>query len=184
MRWACILLVLSGLSLATNFALAKGVYLSPQAFLQQSFGSSSLVSQALWLDDADKQQAKAIFRRDYVGFRVRYWQDGQDGQKTAWILDEIGKTRPITFGVVVTGDQIENVTVLEFRESRGSEIRHPFFTEQFVGLKLAGEGADLSDSVDGITGATLSVRAATRVARFALYLSTQVTSNAQTRLDE
>ena len=181
MRWIRSLLLIIGLALATGFAMAKGVYLSPEEFLQQSFGSSSQASQALWLDDVDKQRAKAIFRRDYVGFRVRYWQDGE---KTAWVLDEIGKTRPITFGVLVTGDQIENITVLEFRESRGSEIRHPFFTEQFVGLKLTGEGADLSDSVDGITGATLSVRAATRVARFALYLSKQATSNAQVRLDE
>ena len=181
MRWTRTLLVSIALVLATSFAMAKGVYLSPQEFLQQSFGSFSQGSQALWLDDADKQQDKAIFHRDYVGFRVRYWQDGQ---KTAWILNDIGKTRPITFGVVVTGDQIENVTVLEFRESRGGEIRHPFFTKQFAGLKLAGEGADLSDSVDGITGATLSVRAATRVARFALYLSTRVTSNTQARLDE
>lgn len=181
MLWTRSLLILPALVLATSLATAKGVYLTSEAFLQQSFGSSSPASRTLWLDDADKQQAKAIFQRDYVGFRVRYWQEGQ---KTAWLLDEIGKTRPITFGVVISGDKIENVSVLEFRESRGSEIREPFFTGQFVGVKLRGEGADLSDSVDGITGATLSVRAATRVARFALYLSTQVTSNAPARPDE
>ncbi len=181
MHWIRTLLVILGFGLVTGFAMAKGVYLSHEEFLQQSLGSSSQASQALWLDEADKQRAKAIFRRDYAGFRVRYWQEGQ---KTAWILDEIGKTRPITFGIVVNGDQIESVTVLEFRESRGSEIRYPFFTRQFVGLRLAGEDAELSDSVDGITGATLSVRAATRVARFALYLSTEVSVNAQARLDE
>ena len=51
--------------------------------------------------------------------RMRYWQAGA---KTAWIIDEIGKELPITFGVVVENDAIQVLRVLQFRESRGWEI--------------------------------------------------------------
>lgn len=144
---------------------AKGVYMEPKAFLEEAFGAEPFTMQTLWLNTEDKQWGREIFNRDYQGFRLRYWQGGE---KTAWIMDEVGKTRPITFGVLIEDGRIEKLDVLEFRESRGWEIRHPFFTRQFVGLSL--QDGDLSAQVDGITGATLSVAAAKRIARFALYL--------------
>ena len=74
----------------------------------------------------------------------------------------------------ITPDSVyEDDDVLAFRESRGWEIRYPFFTEQFSGLTLADDGY-LSGPVDGITGATLSVRATEKVARLALWLDAQV----------
>lgn len=176
-----VLLLFTVFLMVAPSVIAKGQYLTPQEFLQQSFGIPSQKSLALWLDDNDKRQAKEIFKREYAGFRVRYWQQGE---KTAWIFDEIGKTRPITIGVVVVARQIERISILEFRESRGSEIRYPFFTQQFIGLTLQGNGTELSASIDGITGATLSVRAATRVARFALYLDGQLESEGRSFIDE
>jgi hypothetical protein len=107
-----------------------------------------------------------------LALRLRYWQEGE---RTAWILEDIGKDKPITLGITVAGQQIERVDVLAFRESRGWEIRYPFFTSQFSGLTLAEDGY-LSEPIDGITGATLSVRAVERVARLALWLDAQVGS--------
>ncbi|HCS29554.1 MAG TPA: FMN-binding protein, partial [Spongiibacteraceae bacterium] len=65
------------------------------------------------------------------------------------------------------------IRILTYCESRGGEVRHPFFTEQFEGAQL---GADdtLDRQIDGITGATLSVRAVTRVAEAALVLAAAV----------
>ena len=144
---------------------AKGAYMEPKVFLEEAFGSEPFTMQTLWLNAEDKQRGREIFNRDYQGFRLRYWQGGE---KTAWIMDEVGKTRPITFGILISNGRIEKVEVLEFRESRGWEIRHPFFTSQFTGLSL--DEGKLSGPIDGITGATLSVKAAKRVARFTLYL--------------
>ena len=62
------------------------------------------------------------------------------------------------------------MSVLQFRESRGWEIRYPFFTQQFDGVRLD-KNDKLNERIDGITGATLSVRAATRSANLALVLS-------------
>jgi len=102
--------------------------------------------------------------------RVRYWYKGE---RSAWILEEIGKEEPITAGIVIDKGKIERVEVLIFRESRGWEVRHDFFTEQFEGAKLRKDG-ELNRAIDNITGATLSVRALTKLARLALYFHNQV----------
>ena len=68
---------------------------------------------------------------------------------------------------------LKQLKVLTFRESRGDEIRHDFFSKQFTLATLTKDKA-LSQQIDGITGATLSVRATTKVARLALWLNTKV----------
>ncbi len=193
MRAVSVLLLIMLLTFATAKVVAKGVYLTAPAFLEQCFGTTSPELHAHWLTDQDKRRAREIFNRDYAGLRVRYWRSGD---RTAWIFDEIGKTQPITIGVLVAEHQIKNISILEFRESRGGEIRHPFFTSQFVGLSLRRQDserdskaevhdtAELDGTVDGITGATLSVRAVTRVARFALYLNRQVQLQGQAVLHD
>jgi hypothetical protein len=65
------------------------------------------------------------------------------------------------------------VTVLAFRESRGWEIRHPAFTQQFKDATLIDNALDRH--IDGVSGATLSVWAMTAVTRLALYLDTLIT---------
>ena len=72
-------------------------------------------------------------------------------------------------GGVVEDDAASMVRVLEFRESRGWEVRYPFFTDQYNDARL--DARDQIDRrIDGITGATLSVNAVTRVVRLALFL--------------
>ena len=71
--------------------------------------------------------------------------------------------------MVVNEGVIEDIRVLVFRESRGWEVRYPFFTDQFKTRRLTDDGK-LDGHVDGITGATLSVRAMTKMARAALLL--------------
>ena len=62
-----------------------------------------------------------------------------------------------------------DVKVLIFRESRGWEVRYPFFTDQFKGATLVTDN-NLDRKIDGITGATLSVNALTKLGRIALLL--------------
>jgi len=101
---------------------------------------------------------------------VRYWQAAE---RSAWILDEIGKDQPITVGVVVNAGRMENIKVLVFRESRGWEIRHPFFTDQFKQASLEADH-QLDRQIDGISGATMSVRAMKKLATLALYLDAEI----------
>jgi hypothetical protein len=155
------------LALCPAAAMAKGVYLSREEFLAQAFGGAAPTPQILWLSAPLKDAAAEILGHSFAQLRVRYWRHGD---RTAWVLDEIGKTHPITIGVVVERGAVAAIRVLEFRESRGEEVRLPFFTAQFVGAGLrAGDGRELDRGIDGITGATLSVRAMRRVARLALF---------------
>lgn len=167
-----------GLSLAAP-ASAKDVYQEPEAFLEATFDGGVPDPQAVWLTGSTREAVEAILGHAYRGARVRYWQRGD---RTAWILEEIGKEKPITTGLVVDGGAIRRVRVLIYRESRGWEVRQDFFTEQFEGATLTDE-RKLDRPIDGISGATLSVRALTNLARLALYLHQDVAGDADTTAD-
>lgn len=157
--------------------LAKGQYLTQAEFLAEVFGQQESSRATLWLNDELQVEAKRILGHRYASLRLRYWRGGST---TAWILDEIGKTRPITIGVSVNESGIERVRIMEFRESRGGEVRMPFFTDQFPGLSLVAGGARLNRSIDGISGATMSVSAVKKVAAFALHLHSRVSAGSDT----
>lgn len=154
------------LALTAASAYAEEVYLPPDAFLAETFAGEVPKAQKLWLTKDLKGDIRAILGHDMAGLRVRYWQRDR---LSAWILEEIGKVRPITTGIVVQGNAIARVAVLIYRESRGWEVRHAFFTDQFRGARLTADLA-LDRTIDGISGATLSVDALSRLARLALYL--------------
>jgi len=147
-------------------ALANGTYQSPEEFLSQAFSGKPPAAEVIWLTGERKQAVEEILGHRYATLRVRYWRQGG---RSAWILEEIGKEQPITVGVVVNDRRIEDIKVLVFRESRGWEIRHSFFTDQFRSASLDDQ-RQLDRNIDGISGATLSVRAMQKLARLALYL--------------
>jgi len=155
--------------LATARITAGESYQTTDAFLQDVFAAAPPSPQVLWLKGDSRETAAGILGHPYPGLRVRYWE--QDG-RTAWILEEIGKEKPITVGMVVGPGGMELLRVLEFRESRGWEVRYPFFTDQFSGIGLT-QDRQLDRHIDGISGATLSVRALQKLARLALYLYQQ-----------
>lgn len=141
-----------------------------EIFLKQYLNQSQ--AKTLWLNQPLKQRAAKILGHSYQGLRVRYWQDGA---RTAWILDEIGKEQPITTGIIVENNKIIAMQVLAYRESRGGEVQQDFFTKQFKELSLTQEDK-LNKKIDGITGATLSVWALQKMARLALLFDTQKTA--------
>lgn len=125
----------------------------------------------LWVDKGLRENIEAIVGRSFIPFRIRYWGEGH---RTGWVFEEIGKELPITVGVVVEDGHIVNLTVLEYRESRGGEVVYPFFTDQFTEVKLKRDKPyALNKTIDGITGATLSVRALKKMATLALYCHQQ-----------
>lgn len=147
------------------------LYQSSEQFIAAAFAGNTPTKRTLWLRGDVKRSVARIMGHRYRGLRIRYWQRGA---RTAWILEEIGKERPITAGFVVQQGRIESVRVLEYRESRGWEVRYPFFLAQFDGAALLGDER-LDRTIDSISGATLSVRAMTRMSRLALFLHHHVT---------
>jgi hypothetical protein len=160
------------LTLISANAVAGGVYQEPDAFIAEVFADKPPKRDVIWPDNALRAQMKEILGHDYKGLRISYWKQGQ---RTAWILDEIGKDKPITTGFVINQGRIERVRVLIFRESRGWEVPHAFFTDQFDQATL-NKNKELDRRIDNISGATLSVRAVTRLSRIALLLDQAVNS--------
>ncbi len=174
-RFACLMLSVWMLSLAAAGTVsARGTYQTPEDFLAEVFDGDVPEPRVLWLKGGLRQTATDILGHRYPSLRIRYWL--RDG-RSAWILEEIGKEQPITTGIVVDQGRIERIKVLIFRESRGWEVRYPFFTDQFRGATL-NERLELDRDIDGISGATLSVRALERLARLALFLDSEARKRA------
>ena len=163
------LLVLLILFFAAGSVAAKGVYQTQGDFLDEVFAGQVPKPKRIWLTGEVGKAATEILQHKPPRLRLRYWADAR---RSAWVLEEIGKERPITVGIVIEEGRIALLRVLTFRESRGDEVRHDFFTRQFLqaGLK---DDLQLTQSIDGISGATLSVRALQKLARLALYLDRQ-----------
>ncbi len=152
-------------------AFAEDVYQEPAAFINEVFNQDPPEVSKLWIKGDVKENIRKILGHDLGVLRLRYWQKEA---RTAWILEEIGKERLITTGFVINSGTMEQVKVLIFRETRGWEVRYPFFTDQFKGAKL-NSTQELDRHIDGISGATLSVNALTKLAELALYLDGVVT---------
>ena len=160
------LFIIATLLLVTVSSLfARGVYQSDEDFISEVFLKAQPKNDRIMLGGKVRKRVTSLLGHPYGGLLVKYWK--KEG-RTAWILKEIGKTEPITFGIVIKDNKIEKIKVLEFRESRGWEVKYPAFSKQFYGAGL--ESDKLTKSIDGISGATLSLWAMTGVSRMALYL--------------
>lgn len=149
---------------------AERVYKKPSDFIKEAFGGKIPTTSVLNISGDVKSRTKNIMAGNYGETRVRYWKQGN---KSVWILEEIGKTEPITTGFLIENGRIKSVEILIYRESHGWEVSKPFFTRQFSNATLK-SGDQLSTGVRNIAGATLSVRAVTKLARLALYFDSLV----------
>ena len=138
----------------------------PSVFLQSTNGGVLPGAKVLTLNATHQARLKRLLGHELRPVRFRYWMAGK---RMVMILESVGKTEEITTGFVVSGGKIEQVKVLIYRESVGSEVRRTAFTNQFKGATL-GRSGKLSKRINNIAGATLSVRALTRMAKAALYL--------------
>lgn len=180
MKYCLFIITLWGAVSAPCFA-QKGVYLSEEQLLQKVFSlgknDSGPAKQFLWLNEDLKKREKAIFGHNKKSFREIYYQLNN---RRVWILNSIGKEMPITMAFAVENNKILSAHVLVYRESRGGEIRLPAYTAQFENVQLTPDDK-LNKSIDGISGATLSVRASTKMARFALVLNEQLDEQMQSQ---
>ena len=163
-------LIFIAASILSIAVLAKSQYQAPQDFISQAFNAPAPKAKVFWLDDEAQKVIEEILSHKFRKMRIRYWQQERE---TVWILNEIGKEAPITVGIHIKDQQIAQTKVLIYRESRGDEVRHDFFTDQFKAAKL-NKDLKLNRHIDGITGATLSVRALTKLSRIALWLDSRI----------
>ena len=145
---------------------AASVYETQAEFLSRAFIKHQPDPKIIWLSGKRKTTIRQLLGHDYPALRLRYWCQSS---RSAWVLDEIGKELPISVGVIVDRDYIQSLRVLTYRENRGGEVATPAFTDQFNGAALDTD-MTLGTKIDGISGATLSVQALTKLATVALFL--------------
>lgn len=153
-----------------SFSVYAEQYQSQENFINEAFSEQPPKPKILWVNKNLKKHVEKILEHKPGFLRTRYWQKNAI---SVWILEEVGKTRPITVGVIIENNKIKKVKVLAFRESRGWEVKHDFFTDQFKGVNLNSD-LTLSEPIDGISGATLSVTALNKIARIALLFNQHI----------
>lgn len=162
----CFVLLIS----SSRAALAEQIYQEPAAFLEEAFEGAVPPASVLYLTGERRSAASQIIGHPPASIRCRYWKNDR---RSVWILEEIGKVLPITAGFIVEDAKIKDVRILIYRESHGTEVRHDYFTEQFEGAELTAENR-LTKTIDGISGATLSVHAIRKLAALALFYDSEV----------
>ena len=153
-----------------NNSKAQEVFLSKEDFLKTAFEEDVPRRKGLRFKDEVKEVAQRIMGSNYKKIRMKYWR--QD-QKTAWILERIGKVKLITAGFIIESCRISSIHVLIYRETHGWEVKYPSFRDQFIGINML-EGFKLDKRIDGISGATLSVNSMQKMTRLALAMNSLV----------
>ena len=151
-------------------ASSEDVLLSKEEFLNTAFSEEIPRRKGLRFKGEVKEIAQEIMGSNFKKIRMKYWR--QD-DKTAWILERIGKVKLITAGFIVENCRISSIHVLVYRETHGWEVKYPSFRDQFVGINMLA-GFKLDKRIDGIAGATLSVNSMEKMARLALAMNSLV----------
>ncbi|MBT5188019.1 MAG: FMN-binding protein [Kordiimonadaceae bacterium] len=159
---------------AQTFKPAERVYKKTSTYVSDAFGGNVPKKATVWVigdlrDDINQVNAGYVD----TPVRYRYWKDGN---RTLWVLENVARTMLFTTGVTVENGTIEDISVLTYRESRGHEIQNRTHRAQFYGAKITDDNI-LDKPINGISGSTLSANAMKRMARIALLLHNDVTSD-------
>lgn len=110
----------------------------------------------------------SLWEERYVVFRAL---QGDRVLGQAFLVEEVGKHRPISFVVGLRPDgRVEDVAVMAYREAYGGEVRSARFLAQYQG-KGPAEALHTHRGIRNIAGATLSVDAASRAVKKAQALA-------------
>lgn len=168
MMYKILLILFSFLAVHYNVNSAQGK--KETKFLSEVAEGKELVKKRLIVKKKNKPTLKKIMGSNYKKSIFSYWITDD---KTVWILNSIGKYKPITAGFVVSNCKINRAQVLVYREQIGYEIKFPSFLTQFVSNKL-NDKSKLDRTISNISGATLSVNSMDRMARLALVLNSSL----------
>jgi FAD:protein FMN transferase len=152
---------------------AAEVYLNESQALAVVFGEGAKLQREQKALDAGtrtklEQSSRLEFPEESYTFFVR--DEGGRAGGYAVVLNEIGKSEPITFMVAMTREgKVADVAIMVFRENRGWEVKEKRFLNQFRG-KTTKSSIRVNEDIINYTGATLSSKAIARGVKRALLL--------------
>jgi thiamine biosynthesis lipoprotein ApbE/Na+-translocating ferredoxin:NAD+ oxidoreductase RnfG subunit len=160
--------------MATAAVPASGeVYLTEAQALAAVLGEKAIVrKEEKPLDEALRKKLEQANNLRFPESSYSFFIAAQDGKpvKYALVLNEIGKSEPITFMVGMSPEgKITDVVIMAFRENRGWEVKEKRFLNQFRG-KSSKSAVRVDEDIINYTGATLSSKAVARGVKRALVL--------------
>ena len=136
-------------------------------FLNKVFKNQIPKKERIIVKGENKKKIKTIMGNKYKKRMFSYWQNNNE---QVWILNSIGKYKPITAAFITDNCKVKSSHVLVYREQHGYEIKYPAFLLQFKETEID-KALKLNTKIDNISGATLSVNSMKRMAKVALLLS-------------
>jgi len=159
--------------LAAAVPVSAEVYLTEAQALGVVFGDkAALRREQKILDAALRNKLEQASNLRFPDSGYSFFIATQDARpvKYAVVMNEVGKTEPITFMVGITPDgKVSEVVIMEFRENRGWEVKEKRFLNQFRG-KTVRSAIRVDEDIINYTGATLSSKAVARGVKRALLL--------------
>jgi len=147
-----------------TFAVSSEIKNKSIEIIKSYYNQEILVSENLFLISKNvknniQNQIKQRFYRD----QIYYWAIDIKGETHYALLDNtIGKTMPITFLVLFNEkEEVIHSAIVKYRESNGGEISGKRWMSQFIGMKRDSL-FKFESEIDGITGATISVKSFTK----------------------
>ena len=98
-------------------------------FLNKIFKNNIPKKQRIIVKGANKDKIKIIMGNKYKKRLFSYWENDSE---QVWILNSIGKYKPITAAFTVKECKINSAHVLIYREQHGYEIKYPSFLKKLV----------------------------------------------------
>ncbi len=137
------------------------VLLTEDETLKEMFPKcDKIIKETFILTPKEKVSLQDKLKRRIYEDKFEVFVGSKEGETAGYTVmsQEVGKFHPFTFAVCVKPNgKIKNTAILVYRESRGGEISHKRFLQQFKG-KSRKNPIRINKDIINITGATMSVR--------------------------
>lgn len=130
-------------------------YFTVEQAQQAMFPGEKLTPGFVTLSDEHAAQVNKLMGSNQSHREIKAWKAG-----SGWFfVDEVvGKHELITYALALNADgSIRQIEIMDYRESRGYEIRTPGWRRQFAGKTLK-DPIQLNQDIGNISGATLSCK--------------------------
>ncbi len=138
------------------------VFFTKKQALKHAFpGVKKFKKKKIWLTPTQREAIGKITGDKYKERRITFFEGLKNDQTQGYVTigNEIGRSYPITFMVVITPEgAVKDVEIMVYREPHGWEVQFEYFMKQFFGR----DASNPFNDINNITGATLSVRSMTR----------------------
>jgi Na+-translocating ferredoxin:NAD+ oxidoreductase RnfG subunit len=134
--------------------------------------SAEIITYKLSINKSLKSSSEKFAQQRFFSNFVYYYEIMEKNETIGFaVLDNVlGKVKPITFLVILDSDlSVKSVDIIKYREQYGGAIEKREWLDQFSSKNIESE-LKVNNDVDGISGATISVKAVIKGVKRLLYL--------------